>query len=295
MKVHAECYQCFIGQAIRSAKFHRSDRYGLLEPVRNVVRVLQDIDVEVPPPLISEDVYGTIKRTLGIEDPYAEIKRKYNDIALSYEEFMKDEIEGSDNPLLFAIRLALAGNIIDFGSQIKSFDLESVIDETVHNPLDITDFALFERSIKRAKRVVLLADNAGEIVFDKMLLKTIKRLYPSIELYAIVRGAPIINDVTVEDALYVGLDRVAKVVSSGQVIPGFWPETVSEPARSVYDSADIVISKGQGNFETLSEFRDERVYFLFLVKCNVVAKYLGMKKLSKIFVRNDGKWEKRQE
>ena len=295
MKVHAECYQCFIGQAIRSAKFHRSDRYGLLEPVKNVVRVLQDIDVEVPPPLISEDVYGTIKKTLGIEDPYAEIKKKYNDIALSYEEFMKDEIENSENPLLFAIRLALAGNIIDFGSQIKSFDLEGVIDETVHNPLDMTDFALFEKSIKKAKKVVLLADNAGEIVFDKILLKTIKTLYPDIELYAIVRGAPVINDVTMDDALYVGLDEIAEVVSSGQVIPGFWPETASKYARDVFERADIVISKGQGNFETLSEFEDERVYFLFLVKCSVVARYLGMKKLSKIFVRNDKKWERQQE
>ena len=295
MKVHAECYQCFIGQAIRSAKFHRSDRYGLLEPVKNVVRVLQDIDVEVPPPLISEDVYGTIKKTLGIEDPYAEIKKKYNDIALSYEEFMKDEIENSENPLLFAIRLALAGNIIDFGSQIKSFDLESVIDETVRNPLDMTDFALFEKSIKKAKKVVLLADNAGEIVFDKILLKTIKTLYPDMELYAIVRGAPVINDVTMDDALYVGLDEIAEVVSSGQVIPGFWPETASKYARDVFERADIVISKGQGNFETLSEFEDERVYFLFLVKCSVVARYLGMKKLSKIFVRNDKKWERQQE
>jgi len=295
MKVHAECYQCFIGQAIRSAKFHRRDRYGLLKPVRSVVRVLQDIDIEVPPPLISEDVYGTIKRTLDIEDPYAEVKKKYNDIALSYEDFMKEEIESSDNPLLFAIRLALAGNIIDFGSQIKSFDLESVIDDTVHNPLDLTDFALFEESIKNAKRVVLLADNAGEIVFDKMLLRTIGKLYPGIELYAIVRGAPIINDVTMDDARYVGLDRVAEVVSSDQAIPGFWPETAGESAKSVFNSADIVISKGQGNFETLSEFEDKRVYFLFLVKCNVVARYLGMKKLSKIFVRNDKKWEKQQE
>ena len=295
MKVHAECYQCFIGQAIRSAKFHRSDRYGLLEPVKNVVRVLQDIDVEVPPPLISEDVYGTIKKTLGIEDPYAEIKKKYNDIALSYEEFMKDEIENSENPLLFAIRLALAGNIIDFGSQIKSFDLEGVIDETVHNPLDMTDFTLFEKSIKKAKKVVLLADNAGEIVFDKILLKTIKTLYPDMELYAIVRGAPVINDVTIDDAFYVGLDEIAEVVSSGQVIPGFWPETASRYARNVFEHADIVISKGQGNFETLSEFEDKRVYFLFLVKCSVVARCLGMKKLSKIFVRNDKKWERQQE
>ncbi len=294
MKVHAECYQCFIGQAIRSARLHKSNRYDLLKPVQSVVKVLQDIDVEVPPPLISEDVYGTIRKTLGIDDPYKQIKKKYNDIALSYQEFMEKEVFNSDNPLLFAIRLALAGNIIDFGSQVGKFDLESTIENTIHNPLDLTDFDRFVVELEKAKNVVLLLDNAGEIVFDKILIKTIKRLYPNVNVSVIVRGGPIINDVTVEDAKYVGLDRVANVVDSGQVIPGFWPETASSLAKEVFNSADVVISKGQGNFETLSEIDDQRVYFLFLVKCNVVARYLGMKKFSKIFIKNDKRWEKQQ-
>jgi len=294
MKVHAECYQCFIGQAIRSARLHRSDRYELLKPVQNVVKILQDINVEVPPPLISEDVYGTIKKTLGIDDPYREIKKKYNDIALGYQNFMEKEVFNSDNPLLFAIRLALAGNIIDFGSQVGRFDLESTIEDTIHNPLDLTDFDRFVAEMEEAKNVVLLLDNAGEIVFDKILIKTIKRLYPNIDVSAIVRGGPIINDVTIEDARYVGLDEVANVVSSGQDIPGFWPETASLKAREVFSSADVVISKGQGNFETLSEIDDLRVYFLFLVKCNVVARYLGMRKFSKIFIKNDRRWEKQR-
>ncbi len=291
MKVHAECYQCFIAQAIRSTKLHRPDRNSLLKSVRSVVDVLQDIDVDVPPPLISEDVYGTIRSTLRIDDPYREIKKKYNDIALSYQDFMEGEIEKSSEPLLFAVRLALAGNIIDFGSQIGSFDLETVIEETIHNPLDLTDFSFFENEIVRSKKVVLLADNAGEIVFDKILLKTIKKLYPEIELFVIVRGGPIINDVTDIDARYVGVDEVAEIVDSGQIIPGFWPLTASEEAKRIFYEADIVISKGQGNFETLSEIEDKRVYFLFLVKCNVVANYLGTKKLSKIFIKNDRKWE----
>ncbi len=294
MKVHAECYECFIGQAVRSARLHKSDRHDLLKPVQSVVKVLQDIDIELPPPLISEDVYGTIKRTLGIDDPYREIKKKYNDIALGYQDFMEKEVFNSDNPLLFAIRLALAGNIIDFGSQVGKFDLESTIEDTIHNPLDLTDFDRFVVELERAKNVVLLLDNAGEIVFDKILVETIKKLYPNVNISAIVRGGPIINDVTVEDVKYVGLDRVANVVDSGQVIPGFWPKTASLKAREVFNGADIVISKGQGNFETLSEIYDKRVYFLFLIKCDVVARYLGMKKFSKIFIKNDRRWEKQQ-
>ncbi len=156
----------------------------------------------------------------------------------------------------------------------------------------MTDFDIFKEELKCARRVAVLLDNAGEIVFDKILLKTIHKLYPKIELFAIVRGGPIINDVTTEDAEYVGLDEVAKIVDSGQVIPGFWPETASDEARKVFYNTDIVISKGQGNFETLSEFRDPRVYFLFLVKCSVVAGYLGMRKLSKIFIKSNGQWGK---
>ncbi len=294
MRVHAECYQCFIGQAIKSARLHKNDRYDLLKPVQSVVEVLHGIDIELPPPLISEDVYGAIRKALDINDPYREIKKKYNDIALSYQKLMEKEILNSDNPLLFSIRLALAGNIIDFGSQMGKFDLESTIEDTVHSPLDLTDFNRFVVEIEKAKNLVLLLDNAGEIVFDKILIETIKKLYPKINVSVIVRGGPIINDVTVEDAEYIGLDKVANVVDSGQVIPGFWPYTASFEAKKVFNSADVVISKGQGNFETLSEIDDTRVYFLFLVKCDVVAHYLGMKKLSKIFIKNDRKWEKQQ-
>ncbi|AEA33552.1 damage-control phosphatase ARMT1 family protein [Hippea maritima] len=290
MRVHAECYQCFISQAIRSSRLFYEDRQHLLRPAQEVVRILRDINVELPPPLISEDVYGTIRKSLGIEDPYKQIKRKYNDIALKYEDFAVSEIEQANDPLLYAIRLSLAGNIIDFGSQIGSFSLENTIDEVVKNPLDLTDFDLFEKDLQKADRVVLLADNAGEIVFDKILLKTIKELYPKKELFIIVRGGPIINDVSLEDALYVGIDKIAKVIDSGQLIPGFWPDFAKGECKTVYESADIVISKGQGNFETLSEFEDRRVYFLFLIKCSVVAHYLGLKKLSKIFIRNDERW-----
>ena len=292
VKVHAECFSCFIGQAIRSTKLYYNDRDHLLKTTTAVVRILQDIDVEQPPPLISEFVYGTIKDVLHKKDPYSFIKKKFNDIALGYADFMEKEIEGAKDPILYAIRLALAGNIIDFGSQIESFNLQKTIDETVKNPLDVSDIKEFKERLKKANNVVLVADNAGEIVFDKILLKTIKNIYPQKKLYVIVRGGPIINDVTIEDALYVGMNEIAEIVASSKAIPGFWPAYESGRCRQVWDSADIIISKGQGNFETLSELNDERIYFLFLIKCRVVAEYLGLKKLSKIFMKNDRRWEK---
>ncbi len=286
MKIYPECYNCFITQAIRSSKIHTQDREKILSVVQRVVRVLVGIDHDVPPPLISEHVYGTIRETLGVDDPYAEIKRKYNDIALGYVDFAKRRISSSEDPLLCALKLSLAGNIIDFGSEVKRFNIEETIRQTIEKGFDINDYAEFRERLSSAKSVVLLADNAGEAVFDRVLLETIKNIYPDIEIYVFVRSGPIINDVTIEDAIYIGMDKVAELVETGKPIPGFWPEYCPDTCKRIYADADIIISKGQGNFETLSETDDERVFFLFIVKCGVVAEFMQTEKYSRVFMKN---------
>ncbi len=286
MRIYPECYNCFITQAVRSSKIHTLDNRQILNVVQNVVKALVDIDHELPPPLISEHVYGAIKHTLGIDDPYAQIKKKYNDIALNYVGFVKERIKNSDTPLVCALKFSLAGNIIDFGSEIKTFNIEETLHEVMKNGFDSEDISLFKERLKNAKRLILIADNAGEAVFDTILLETIKEIYPSIKIYVFVRAGAIINDVTLEDALYIGMGRVAKVIETKKPIPGFWPYYCWGECKSIWDSADIVISKGQGNFETLTEIADDRIFFLFIVKCKVVAEYINIKKFSKIFIRN---------
>ncbi len=286
MKIYPECYNCFISQAIRSSRLHTSDNKKVLSVVSAVVEGLVGIDHSLPPPLISENVYGTIRKMLEIDDPYEKIKKKYNDIASGYADFAKKRIEDSKDPIGCALKIALSGNIIDFGSEIKRFDIGLTIKQTLENGFDIDDTAVFKDRLTKTKKLVLLADNAGEFVFDKILLETIKKHYPDMELYVFVRGGPIINDVTEKDALYVGMNSVAKVIKAGRAIPGFWPYYCDDYCESVFKSADIVISKGQGNFETLSELEDERIFFLFIVKCRVVAEFLKSDKYSKIFMRN---------
>jgi len=286
MKIYPECYNCFISQAIRSSKIHTKDRQKILSVVRGVVNALVGIDHSVAPPLISENVYGTIRRILGVDDPYETIKKKYSDIALSYVPFAKQLIKSSEDPLGCALKLSLSGNIIDFGSEVRHFNIKETIKQTVESGFDINDKGPFTSRLQKAEKLVLLADNAGESVFDKMLLETIKELYPNIKIYVFVRGGPIINDVTRKDALYVGLDSVSEIVEAGRAIPGFWPDYCNNECREIWDKADIVISKGQGNFETLTEIEDSRIYFLFIVKCRVVAEFLGCEKYSKVFKRN---------
>ncbi len=286
MKIYPECYNCFISQAIRSSKIHTKDRQKILSVVQGVVNVLVGIDHFVPPPLISENVYGTIRKILGVDDPYEAIKKKYSDIALNYVPYAKQLIKSSKDPLGCALKLSLSGNIIDFGSEIKRFDIKKTIEETVESGFDINYTNEFRRNLQKSEKLVLLADNAGESVFDRVLLETIRELCPNIKIYVFVRGGPIINDVTKKDAIYVGLDGISEIVEAGRAIPGFWPAHCSDKCRKIWDEADIVISKGQGNFETLTEIEDSRIYFLFIVKCRVVAEFLGCEKYSKVFKRN---------
>ncbi len=287
MKVHPECYNCFITQAIRSSKLHTGNKEKILNVVQGVIRKLTNIDHSLPPPIISEEVYETIRKELVVDDPYKDIKRKYNDIAKSYSDFSKAKIKNSENKLMCALKLSLAGNIIDFGGEMDKFSIEETINDTLASGFHINDIEIFKTKLKDAKNLVLLADNAGEIVFDKILLETIKNLYPSLNIHVFVRGGNIINDVTVEDADYVGMGDTAKVVKTQKAIPGFWPDFCDEDCRKIWEDADIVISKGQGNFETLSEIKDKRIFFLFIIKCRVVAQFLNLKKFSKIFLNNN--------
>lgn len=287
--MYAECYLCFISQAIRTAQLSTQNREKLLEVTHNIVNVLRNIDNGMPPPLISDDVYGTIRKTLNIDDPYKAIKEKYNKIAYKYTPALKNKINTEEDKLLCALKISLAGNIIDFGAQMSNFSIEETLDDVIENGFKINSINKFRNDLKNAKSLVFIADNAGEIVFDKILLETIKELYPKISITIVVRGGPIINDVTRDDitGLGLGLEKIARVIDSGKAIPGYWPKMCNSECLQIHNSADIIISKGQGNFETLSEIKDKRVYFLFIIKCDVVSKYLSLDNLSKIFVRND--------
>ncbi len=286
MKINPECYNCFITQAIRSSRIHTQDNDRILKVTQSVVRTLVDLDHSLPPPIISEEVYSAIRKNLDVDDPYKDIKKKYNDIALGYAKMAKAKIRNAQDKLLCALKLSLAGNIIDFGGELDDFSIDETINDTIHSGFNINNIEQFRDELDRAKSLVLAADNAGEIVFDKILVETIKELYPKLDIYLFVRGGVIINDVTAEDARYVGFDKLARVIETKRAIPGFWPAFCEGECLDIYNKADIILSKGQGNFETLSEVSDSRIFFLFIIKCRVVAKFLNLKKFSKIFLKS---------
>jgi hypothetical protein len=224
-------------------------------------------------PDLSRDLYALVREYSGNTDPYKQLKRQSNDQVLGIYPDLKKMIQKSDNPFETALRLAIAGNIIDYGI-FDQYDLEGTIEKVLHADFAINHAVELKQSLSKAKTVLYLGDNAGEIVFDKLFIETI--MHPNI-WYA-VRGAPVINDATMEDARYVHLDDVADIIENGYDAPSTILEHCSKEFNDLYAQADVIISKGQGNLEGLIEQTGKKIFFLLMVKCEVIADVLGVKK-----------------
>jgi uncharacterized protein with ATP-grasp and redox domains len=214
-----------------------------------------------------------LKRYTNNPDPYKEAKKQSNDLVLKMYPELRTQILLSDNPFDTALRLAIAGNIIDFAIS-SSYDLHATINNVLQSDFAINHSQELKKALSDARTVLYLGDNAGEIVLDKLLIENI--MHPN--LYFAVRGAPVLNDATTEDAEYVGMDIVADVVPNGYDAPSTIVEKCSEQFREVFDMADVIISKGQGNLEGLLGTKNKDIYFLLMVKCNVIADALNVKK-----------------
>ncbi len=269
MRIHPECYPCFLRQAYNTLKLVTRDESLQERVLKAIMRKLAGYEGGDPPPKVSLQIYGTISQETGVEDPYKSKKRKYNRMALELYPRLKEMVERADDPLLAAVKVAIAGNIIDFGVG-RPFELESL--EVLEKlELVVSHYESFRKDLKRAKTILYIGDNAGEVVFDRVLLETIKGK----ELFFSVRSGPIINDATIEDAYEAGIDRVASILESGSQVPGTLLDEVSPEFKELFWEADMVISKGQGNFETLDDAPRE-IYFFLRAKCDVVAGLLGV-------------------
>lgn len=242
-------------------------------------RILQAVAAELsrcqlpnPPPIIGAAIHNAIKVASGIDDPYAAVKHKYNLIAMEIADKLRPRLAESSEPLHLSAKAAIAGNIIDFGNS-GDFDLLATVERVLSEPLWLDRFEEFSAAVNRAQTILYLTDNTGEIAFDRLLLEQIK-IHSSARISVAVKSGPMINDATIDDALEVGLDRVATIMETGLVIPGTLPEQSSAEFLDLFYSADMVISKGQGNFETLDENR-RAIFYLFQTKCNFVADLLG--------------------
>lgn len=235
--------------------------------------LFNDVKHDFSIPMISRELHVLLKQFSNNPDPYQEAKKQSNDLVLGMYAELKNIVFQTANQFETALRLAIAGNIIDYGIG-NHFDLQGTIDKVLNSDFAIDDSVELKQALSQAKTVLYLGDNCGEMVFDKLFIETI--MHPNL-IYA-VRGAPVINDATLDEAKYVGMDIVADVISNGYDAPSTILEHCSAEFMEAFDRADVIISKGQGNLEGLMGKTTKDVYFLLMVKCEVIADALGVKK-----------------
>jgi uncharacterized protein with ATP-grasp and redox domains len=252
--------------------------------IREILDSLKKEDYKNSPPHLAKKVYSIICKFARTDNPYREIKEYYNRELLGMEGRLKEIIAGSSDSFNAALKLAITGNIIDFGTEYqitKEFVLGK-LDEVHKKELKIDDSIEMYEKLKKADTLFYLGDNCGEIVIDKIFIGHLKSIFPNLNITYGVRGKSIINDVTLEDAEMVKMEEVAEVLDNGDGAPGTVIEDVKDEFKSLFYRSDIVIAKGQGNYETLSGIDREDVYLLFMAKCDVVAKKISVEPMSLI-------------
>lgn len=262
---------CNLNQVYRVIRLLDMDELSARHLVSKVMAFLAEADYSKTNSEIMGETWKLITRETGQEDPYAEIKKRYNRMLLDEEEELRLSVKRSEDPLCGALRLAAAGNQIDFaGSREVRFVMEEVYHH-MNGTLAVDDSGQLFEDLKDAKSVLYIGDNCGEIVLDQLFIEEIRKQYPDLSVTYGVRGEPIVNDVTILDARMTGMERVAEVIENGSGALGTVLSDTSLQFRNVFEKADIIISKGQGNFESLSECTDKNIYHLMMVKCERIA------------------------
>ncbi|MDA8156584.1 MAG: ARMT1-like domain-containing protein [Actinomycetota bacterium] len=282
MKISLDCYPCFLRQAVIAARLGADDPALHEKIIRAVLPDIERADPDKSPAHATTFIHRKIREVLG-KDPFKDNKSHYNQIALSSYAGLKEKVWASSDPLLTAARLAIAGNIIDFGI-FTSVDIGATVEKALSGHIHTDDYALFEKAVRETTRILYLADNAGEIVFDRILIEVLASMGKEVTL--VVKGKPVLNDVTIEDARQAGIDGTCRIIDNGSDCIGTILEMTSEDFNRHWAEAGLVISKGQGNFETLMHEKGKPIFYLFQAKCEVVCRELGVPLKAMMLKRN---------
>jgi len=272
MKTFLDCLPCFLGQALGACRMATDDAAVHDRVLRRVLRRASEFSFERSPPEMGADIHRIIREETGDADPYRRAKARFNEFALGLLPELRERVAAASDPFAAAARMSIAGNVIDFalGADLEEEKVARTIEDALQHPLAVDHLELLRSAVDGASSILFLGDNTGEIVFDRLLLEQM----PRERVTFVVRGAPVINDATLEDAEAVGLTDLVEVVSNGSDVPGTLLEDCSADLQERFRRADLVISKGQGNYETLSGASRE-VFHLLKAKCPVIASDIG--------------------
>lgn len=284
-RLRPECLTCLADRYLEKYPENATEKEKLTY-MRRVLRLLLEAPVTDASPVIVKRINDVRREMFGLADEYAEVKQYFNQVMLGYAANISQKIADASDPLLSALQYAAAGNYIDFGAMknVEEDRLSQLLNEADYITFPEAACADLREDLSTASRLVFLTDNCGEIVMDKLLIQTIQRLYPQLEVTVVVKGEHVLNDATMEDAVQIGLCKLAKVIGNGNGIAGTWEPALSEEAAAAFNAADVILSKGQANYETL-RLCGKNVYYLFLCKCDLFAREFGIPRLTAALIR----------
>ena len=284
MKVSAECMHCLVKRQADNIKKY-SDEEKKAEYLGKVLGIIANNAAEEPAPVLLSHIGRLHEEYFGKPFSFDELKKGYNAMMLEKENEIRGKMGKAQDPLALALRFAQIGNFIDFGAMdsVDDAKLMEFLEQAETLPLSEDTYAKFTENLKTAKKLVYMTDNCGEVVLDKLLLETIAGIAPHVEKTIIVRGEPVLNDATMEDALQVGIEACGKVIPNGTNIAGTYIPWLSAEAKQAMEEADLLISKGQGNFESLHGC-GLNIYYLFLCKCQWFMERFGLPQYSGVFI-----------
>ena len=270
MNLDEACISCIKNQALRVCDTIHADEALRNSILQKAELMSQSFSHTQNPPQVATPLYQEMARLAQKDDLYDEVKRVATQKAQSFIPHLQEKLESTNEKLLTATKIAIAGNVIDLAAEV-SFDLDEQMQMLFETHLSDEDFQKLQSELQKSTTLLYLADNAGEHVFDYLYIKTLQKLYPHLQITYMVRGEPIINDVTFDEAQELGFDTLCNLVDSGVPTPGFDYAQANSVSQKLFDEADLVLSKGMGNYECLTPYPRKNICFLLKVKCQVVA------------------------
>lgn len=273
MQAQLECIPCFIRQSLDALKQITDDENIIKNALRRVLKETSEFDFDLSPPQMGQIIHSIIRQESLNDDPYLDIKKCSNECALEIYSDVKRTVESSEDSYMSALRFSIAGNILDF-ALLSTWDIKKIkasFLKAMTHSIDISVANELRDEIKKAENILILGDNVGETVFDKLFIEYFDT---KADVYYAVKESPIINDATKEDAIEAGLNEVSQIISNGYNAPGTILDKCSGDFIREYNNADVIIAKGQANFETLNQ-ENNKIYFLTQIKCEVIAERYG--------------------
>ena len=286
IRLHPECIRCMLDKQLAKCPADAPKEVQLTY-MQKILSIASSAPYHQGAPVMLDEFHRLQREMFGLDKDFTQIKKKYNAVMLSRVPEMQKRIDASGRPLETAIQYAMIGNYIDFGAkhEVTDAQLDELLSEPAKYVLDEAVYQALNEDLQKAKKLVYLTDNCGEIVMDKLLVQEIRKAYPHLEVTVVVRGEPVSNDATMEDAQDVGMPEVARVIGNGNGVAGTHMDALSPEARGAIDAADVLIAKGQANFETLNSC-GLNIYYVFMCKCDMFAKRFKVPRFSGIMVND---------